>query len=617
MTRPRIWTSNVRRAWELPERLTVSQWADRSRVLDSTNAEPGPWHTDRTPYLQGVMDAFNDPYIEDITIMASTQCGKTESMFNMVGYAVAQDPGPMLLVMPREDDAKSISSRRIIPMLFISPDLRSHLTSNSDDITKMEISLDRMTIFLSGANSPAGLAQRPIRYLFLDETDKYPAFAGKESDPIKLATERTRTFWNRKIVKCSTPTTEEGYIFREYERTDMRKFYVPCPFCGKAQVLSWPQVKWPEGVRDPEEVKAGRLAWYECIKCKGRITDGMKQKILTKGEWISENQQSGKRSTRAGFWINAIYSPWLSFSEIAAEWLNSYQRPELLMNFVNSWLAEPWREVIGRTRPDEIKALARSYSAGTVPEGVLVLTGGVDVQKDHFYVVIRGWGYLQESWLILAARLESWDDVVQVMFRTSYQPENTNLGALPVRVTCIDTGYRTSEVYEVCREWRDITRPIKGRDQLGGIPFRVTNLDKFPDGSVLPGGLQLWNLDTTYFKDKVMRLIKNTAVDAPGGWHIHQNPSEDYVKQLCGEAKVLVRDTKKRRFREEWRPVTTHAASHLFDAEVYATAGAEMLRVFDLRDSGLSVHQPTDGDPRQFKHENWIPRQSNWIRRYG
>ena len=164
MTRPRIWTSNVRRAWELPERLTVSQWADRSRVLDSTNAEPGPWHTDRTPYLQGVMDAFNDPYIEDITIMASTQCGKTESMFNMVGYAVAQDPGPMLLVMPREDDAKSISSRRIIPMLFISPDLRSHLTSNSDDITKMEISLDRMTIFLSGANSPAGLAQRPIRY---------------------------------------------------------------------------------------------------------------------------------------------------------------------------------------------------------------------------------------------------------------------------------------------------------------------------------------------------------------------------------------------------------------------------------------------------------------------
>ena len=618
--KPRIWTDEVRRAWELPERLMVSQWADRSRVLDAANAEPGPWHTDRTPYLRGIMDAFNDPYVEDITIMASTQCGKTEAMLNMMGFAVDQDPGPMLLVMPREDDAKSISSKRIIPMLRISPDLRSHFTVNSDDITKMEISLDRMTIFLSGANSPAGLSQRPIRYLFLDETDKYPAFAGKESDPIKLATERTRTFWNRKIVKCSTPTNEDGYIFREYERSDMRKFYVPCPFCGKAQVLSWPQVKWPEDVRDPEEVKLKRLAWYECINCKERIVDGMKQRMLLQGEWIAENftgDGSVRRTSRVGFWINAIYSPWLSFSEIASEWLNSYQKPELLMNFVNSWLAEPWRENIGRTQPDEIRRLARPYQAGVVPDGVLVLTGGVDVQKDHFYVVIRGWGYLQESWLVLATRLESWEDVVSVMCLTNYEQSDPNLGPLPVRLTCIDTGYRTSEVYEVCREWRDITRPIKGRDQLGGVPMKVSSLDKFPSGQLIPGGLQLWHLDTSYFKDKVMRLVKNTAADTPAGWHIYQNPADDYVKQFCGEAKVIVRDKKTRRVREEWRPVSTHAASHYFDAEVYATAGAEMLRVFDLREKGLVVHQANPGDPRQFKHENWINRQANWMKRNG
>ena len=306
MKKPKIWTDNVRKAWELPERLTVSEWADRSRVLDFTHAEPGPWHTDRTPYLKGVMDAFNDPVIEDITIMASTQCGKTEAMLNMMGYAISQDPGPMLLVMPREDDAGSISTRRIIPMLTFAPNLRRHFTSNPDDITKKEITLDRMTIFLSGSNSPAGLAQRPIRYLFLDETDKYPPFAGRESDPIKLASERTRTFWNRKIVKCSTPTTEEGYIFREYEQSDMRKYYMPCPFCGKMQVFTWPQVRWPSDERDPEEVKTRRLAWYECINCREKIVDGMKQKMLGQGEWVVEKVRGSKQSTRAGFWINAM-----------------------------------------------------------------------------------------------------------------------------------------------------------------------------------------------------------------------------------------------------------------------------------------------------------------------
>lgn len=626
--KPSIWTDEVRKAWTLPEQLTVSQWADQSRVLGSDNAEPGPWHTDRTPYLRGIMDAFNDPLVEDITIMASTQCGKTESMMNMIGYAVDQDPAPTLLVMPRDDDAKSISSKRVIPMIFNSPALRDHLTWNNDDLTKMEISLDRMTIYFAGANSPAGLSQRPIRYLFLDEVDKYPAFSGKEADPIELASERTRTFWNRKRVRCSTPTTEEGYIFREYERSDMRKYYVPCPHCGKYQVLSWQQVKFPEEKRDPDEIKAYRLAWYECAHCKGRITDSMKHKMLLVGRWIPEGVGEGfmtdedgnivgdfPMKSHVGFWINALYSPWLTFSDIAAKWLTSYDKPELLMNFVNSWLAEPWRENLGKTKPAEVLARVQAYQAGTVPEDVIVLTGGIDVQKDHFYAVIRGWGYAQESWLIMAARLESWEDVVRVMFNTAYPSVNPNIDPLMVRLTCIDTGYRTSEAYEICRAWPDIARPTKGRDQLGGVPFRVSHLDKMPNGQAIPGGINLYTLDTMYFKDKVARLFKNTADGIMGGWHIYENPSEDYVKQICSEHKVLVRDKRTKRMREEWRPVSMHAANHYWDCEIGAAAAAEMLRVFSLtRNDGVMIHHPQIRDQREFKKENWIPRKENWVR---
>lgn len=622
-----IWNEAERKAWELPEDIKVSEWADKNRVLDSlTSAEPGQWRTDRTPYLRGIMDAFNDPFIEDITIMASTQIGKTEGMYNMIGYIVDQDPGPTLLVMPREEDAKSVSYKRIKPMLQLSDALFSHFTPVEDDISKKEFLLDRMILYFTGSNSPAGLSQRPIKYLFLDETDKYPHFSGKEADPIKLATERTRTFWNRKIVKCSTPTTKEGYIHNEYEKSDKCKYYVPCPFCGEYQILVWPQIKWPEEEADPEKIKDQRLAWYECIKCKNKITDQLKQKMLLQGKWVpdgcavdTKGNVTGNipRTSKKGFWINAVYSPWLTFSEIAAEFLRSKDYIEQLMNFVNSWLAEVWEENLKHSKPDELKRLALNYPAGTVPAGVRVLTAGVDVQKDHFCLIIRGWGPLQESWKILSAQVENWEDVIKLLFETQYPSEQQNVEPFSARLTCIDTGYRTDEVYEVCRNWKGLARAIKGNDHLGGVPFKARSIDKFPStGQTIPGGISLWHIDTSYFKDKITRLVKNTEPGSPGGWHLHKDPGEEYLKQFCGEHKVIIRDKKTGKVREEWRKLSVHTKNNFFDAECYAVAAAEMLRVFDLQPEGPNIYSPAQRN-RSDGSGKWINRRSGWMRRDG
>ncbi|MDD5449655.1 MAG: phage terminase large subunit family protein [Candidatus Omnitrophica bacterium] len=618
------------KAFQLPQDLTVSQWADKNRVLDSkTSSEPGQWRTDRTPYSRGIMDAFNDPLIEDIVIMASTQVGKTESLYNMIAYIIDQDPGPVLLVMPRESDAKSVSSKRLRPMLELSAVLSSHFTPIGDDITKMEIQLDRMILYFSGANSPAGLAQRPIKYLFLDETDKYPHFSGKEADPIKLSTERTRTFWDRKIVKCSTPTTKEGYIWREYEKSDRCQYYVPCPHCGKYQVLLFrSNVKWPEAERDPEKIREMRLAWYECLYCKGRIIDSMKQKMLLQGRWAPEGCHVNERgeivgappkTSKKGFWINALYSPWLSFSEVAAEFLRSQSYPELLMNFVNSWLAELWQETHDQTKPEELKKLCVAYKKGVLPDGVLVLTGGIDVQKDHFYVIIRGWGYEQESWLILAQRFETKQELIEVVFNTYYSFDNPDKQPLGVRLTCVDTGYRTDEVYELCRAYMDISRAIKGRDRIFSSPLHVSTIDKYPlTGQPIPGGLKLWHLDTSYFKDKVTRLVKNSFLDIEEAkWHLYEKIPDEYLNQFCAEHKVLVLDKKTGRTYEEWRPMTPNAPSHFLDCEVYAAAAAEMLRVQDLRrDSGKRIYKSSSGKERDnYGRGNWLNKKSNWLRR--
>lgn len=619
LEKPKIWTPLVSRTWDLPEKLTVSEWADRSRTLGPENAEPGPWSTDRTPYLRGIMDAFGDPHVEDIDIMASTQVGKSESLLNMLGYAIDQDPGPVLFVMPTVPIARSFSYKRILPMLTLSPDLFRHLTEKSDDLSKLEMTLDRMTIYMAGAESPAALASRPIRYALFDEVDKYPPFSGREADPIELGTERTRTFKvNRKRVKCSTPTTEFGYIYREYEQSDRQKFYVPCPHCGKMQVLVWSQVKFPQDVRDPEEIQMRRLAWYECVQCKSKITDNMKQKMLLHGRWIPEKFKDRAddgpleypRSKHAGFWINAIYSPWLTFAEIAAKWLKTKDDKALLMNFVNSWLAEPWKETVGKMKTDDILRLAHDREPLVVPAQALVLTAGVDVQDGYFILVIRAWGYLQESWLIRAQRVETWADVEAILFSTKYISEDNR--ELWVRLACFDSGYETDQVYDFCRAWRDCAVPTKGKEHLGGEAYKARKIETFASGKPMPGGIMLFNLDTTYFKDKIFRKIQDTQDGVPGGWHVYKNPSEDYQKQMCAETKVLKIDKRTRKKIWTWQPVSDHTPNHYLDAEVGAAAAAEILRVYDLKppDPAQVQQQQSEGNK-----SSWIERRPNWMGR--
>jgi len=568
-----------------------------------SSAEPGKWKTSRTPYLQGVMDAFTDPAVEEITIMAASQVGKTEAMLNMLGFVIDQDPGPTLLVLPRSDDAKSVSHNRVRPMIESSQALLKYVPENSDDLTKLEYHFDRMVLYFAGSNSPADLASRPIRYLFLDEVDKYPRFSGREADPIKLAQERQKTFWNRKTVKVSTPTTREGYIFREYEKSDQRRFYVPCPHCGRKQVFVFSQIKWPKEESLPEKIKSGRLAWYECRFCGEKIGDAHKHKMMQAGEWVSEKKEP---SRNRGFWISSLYSPWLTWSDIACEFLKSKDYIELLMNFVNSWLAEVWEEKIEETTADRLRSLARDYDPGTVPQGVLVLTAGVDVQKDHFYYVIRGWGYGEESWLIRAERVEYWEDIIEALFKTEYRREGSE-ERLTVYMTCVDSGFRTDEVYRFCRYWGDKSKAVKGLEDIaGGRFYRANKIDiNSKTGAVIPGGLVLWNLNVNQYKDKMNRLV--TSKD-PCKWHLYRDPSDEYLAQVSSEHKVLIRNRTTGKAKEIWQKKKEAAANHFLDAEIYALSAADIIRALNMRMENMKTHQP------EMKEDH---SRRNWIRKPG
>lgn len=616
------WSGGEVEAWKLPEKITVSEWASRYRILDAKNcAEPGQWKNERTPYLSEIMDAFVDPEFEEITLMGSTQIGKTEGIFNMMAYAVDQDPGPMLYVKAREDDAFSDAHNRLRAMFTETNQLGKHIPSGkAEDLMMKEFRLDRMTMYFAGSNSPAALSGKPIRYLFLDETDKYPRFSGREASPIKLARERTRTFWNRKIFKSSSPTVETGYINREYKKSDQRKYYVPCPHCGHYQIFVFQQIVVPDDERDPGRIRELKLAWYECENCRGKIRDHQKPKMLHRGVWLSRGQKVGPggqilgdrpHSVHAGFWINAIYSPWLSFSEIMAEFLDSKDSDEDLMNFANSWLAEVWKEKAEYRDSTQIIKNRAAYPARVVPAGVSLLVAGVDVQKHVFYYVIRAWGPRLRSWLVDEGQLEGEDmailddEILNISFPV-YQAEDGRRAG--VALCCIDSGYRTDEVYEFCRV-RPRTRAVKGASRNPQRPFWSTMVDVHPvTGEKLRhGGIRLWLLDTDFFKDFIYRRM-GLEPENKQGWHVHQDISLEYAEQISSERKVTVR--KGRHEWEEWQLKSGGAKNHLWDAEVYTCAAAHMLKV---QIEGAAVNAPGEQARKLTVRAKFPSVRSHWL----
>ena len=242
---------------------------------------------------------------------------------------------------------------------------------------------------------------------------------------------------------------------------------------------------------------------------------------------------------------------------------------------------------------------------------MLVLTAGVDVQKDHFYYAIRGWGYYEESWLIRAGRVEYWEDIVEVLFKTEYR-KISSAETIGVYMTCVDSGFRTDEVYRFCRQWQDKTKAIKGLEEITGRFYRANKIDiNSRTGAVIPGGLVLWNLNVTQYKDKINRLVISKN---PCKWHIFRNPSEDYLLQFTSEHKILVRNRTTGRAKEVWQKKREASANHYLDAEVYALAAADIIRALNMRkDDGVRIHQQIPTDVTNAK-ENWIRRrEGSWL----
>jgi phage terminase large subunit GpA-like protein len=371
----------------------------------------------------------------------------------------------------------------------------------------------------------------------------------------------------------------------------------PCPHCGFMQTLKFKQIKWSENATADE---ARDIAYYECEKCNGRITDSAKMQMLRCGEWKAIKKTEKPR--KVSFRINTLYSPWVRFGDVAYEFLKSIDFPELLQNFINSWLAEPWQETRQKMDSDVIKERQSEYTEGVVPPNILGLTGGADIQGNHIYWTVRAWGEGLTSWNVAHGIVPTLDKLYDVM-NTPYM--NTDNKPDYVQLCCIDSGDQTDTIYDFVAENSDWSIPIKGSSRQMLQRFKISSIDKVNSKA---NGLRLVIVNTGDYKNSIAARMNKP--NGKGSWMVYNGVDEEYCKQVTAEHKVVERKGGKEI--ETWQPKTSHADNHYLDCEVYAFVAADLLQ---YRYITLEEDKPNEViKPKQEQSKDkWIETKGDWL----
>lgn len=606
-----------RRNIQPPPKLTLSQWAEKYAVLSrETSAQTGRFHA--FPYQIGIMDAITDPTVEMVTVQKSARVGYTKILDHVAGYYIHQDPSPILVVQPRVEDAEDYSVTEIEPMLRDTPVLAEIVGDPKKKDARQKINKrifrNGASISFVGANSPGGFRRITARIVKFDEVDGYPVMgAGKEGDQIKLGIKRTESFWNRKIILGSTPTVKgESRIEKSYANSDQRKYYVPCPHCGEYQVLEWGGPDTPYGMKwDKDENGVGLpdSVFYACKVTGCVIREADKEDMVERGEWRATKPFKG----HAGFHIWAAYSLFVnaSWRNLVAEWLEVKDDPLMRQTFVNLVLGETYEDRGDRALQEDRLAARCEVWGAEVPDGVAVVTVGVDTQGDRFECEVVGWGLNEESWSIdfevIQGDLETpdpWNRLDAYLRRIWFRADGRGFEVMAV---CHDSGgHHTQKVYEFAkarlgrRVWA-----VKGESAVGGkrSPVWPTKTPSRRNKSSFRPVI----LGVNAAKDSVRSRLHLVE---PGAGYMHFPVSRDinYFAQLTAERSV--RKTSGGQHYRVWE-LPNGRANEALDCRVYAYSALCGLMHMGLKlnkraeevnaSIGTPVHRPElqDQEPKE------------------
>jgi len=553
-----IYTDHLQKLFTPPNVLNVWQWAEANVVLSArVTPRPGPYSTSWCSYVREPQEAFTDPKVRFIVLCWGSRTSKTETTMNMVRYSLAADCQPCLIVMPSLPMARSFSETRLQPSVDDSPVLSKEKPDDSDHYKLLEMHFKRASLFLTGANSRANLKSRGIGVLMCDEIDTWPEENEKDTGALQEAVERIKDRPGAKAILTSTPTVESGQIWYEFGLGDQRYYFIPCPECGHMQKLVFGQIRWPEECKDGDgwkynEVK--RLARYHCEKCDAPWNDGQKLKQLQAGEWRATNLKA--EADRRSYHLSSLYPAWITYGDVAVQFLRSKSNPAELQRVVNSWFAEPF--YLGGMK-GEFEAAIAARSADIHAE----ITHGykplmtVDVQQDHVRYVVRAHDRERKSIRMEYGQAPGLEEAELVAKRWGCP------------IVGVDAAFRQQQVVTWCVQHPGWI-PIIG---AAGLMTDIRWADIPIDGGLFKGHV----VKSLRFRPNAWReeLYKRIKTGKPE-WRIAGEVGNDYKKEMSGEARVLRKGSRGQSV-IEW--VKT-GPNHYWDCEVNQIALLEATRAY-------------------------------------
>ena len=508
-----------------PPKLRLSEWIEKEIVLPpGVTATPGPVRLH--PYQRELADAMADPLVERVTVLKATRVGYSMLAACTVASFIANDPGPVLAVLPTDSDTRGFTVDDLEPTFAASPAVSGLLASDTAEGERNTLTSRKFpggSLKLIAARSPRNLRRHSARYLIMDELDAFDIT--KEGDPIKLAVQRTISWPDRKIIAGSTPTYQEtSHILRLYAESDMRVYEIPCPECGAFAEILWAGIIWDEG--RPETAR------WRCPHCAAEVPERWKPQMVAEGRWRATRPEVYEH---AGFKLTALISPHpgATWPKLVAEFLAAKDSPEQLQVFTNCTLAEGWRAEGEELDETALAARAEPFGLAPVPAEVLCLTAGVDVQRDRFEISILGHG--ETGTVFILAHEVVWgpydepDTWAQLESLLSSRWPYELGGKIGLDAVCIDSsdGVSQPQVYAFCapRARRKIV-PIKGVAGASRPPLERASRVK--------GKVQLWLCGVDALKTRIFARLPQA-----GAFRFSDTLRPVYFEQLCSEVATI------------------------------------------------------------------------------
>jgi phage terminase large subunit GpA-like protein len=516
--------------WQIPTGDPIWKCADGRYGMDRTRAGGAMWELQRTPWVKQILDDFKRDDVREIVMMAGSQCAKTAPSLIALAWSCAFDPCPTLWITGNDELAKDASQERIQPTLERCPDVAPLLLNNRLDKTTWKVRLKTMTLDIAGAQSSTALEQNPYARVFCDEVRQWP------SGHLQKVEKRQRSYERAKRMLFSTPNVRGDEFHQRFMSGTQYEWMFPCQGCKKDLTLDWKAMKYGENPVAGDGGGRG-VAWVhlEC-ECKATYSDApqVRRYIIESGHWQAQNlaPQAGV----ASYHWNALLPPWIRWADLVVEWqkandLRKLGNIEPLKIFICETLGEPWEDKI---EVADFAALGQRKTAFVAGESWpftkrIFLT--CDVQQDVIYWTARAWGLGGVSQQIDYGREFTFDGIRTQQLRLAIKDNDV----------AIDSGFRTSEVYQQCQRFG--WHPMKGTPQGHFVHhlddkstvqriWSVTRADPaMGTGQQGQTTLPLFLFSSDAASDMLALFMAGSGPE----WGLISDVSEEYLQQLAAE----------------------------------------------------------------------------------